>query len=153
MAKTRPETAAQIPLIVADIYELAGRLRAAGDAIAATVGQTQARWQVLSAASSEPPLSVPQIARRLGLSRQAIQRVADLLAEDGLATYADNPDHKASPHLILTKAGHDALNRLTRQARAGHEALASRLAATDLPGLRRDLRALLDAIKTSTRGE
>ncbi len=153
MTKTRPETAAQIPLIVADIYELAGRLRAGGDAIAATVGQTQARWQVLSAASGEPPLSVPQIARRLGLTRQAVQRVADLLSEEGLAAYADNPDHKASPHLILTKAGHDTLARLTKTARAGHEALAARLTSTDLATLRRDLRALLDAVKTSNKGE
>jgi hypothetical protein len=33
-----------IPIIVADIYELAGRLREYGEAIARTVGQTQARW-------------------------------------------------------------------------------------------------------------
>jgi DNA-binding MarR family transcriptional regulator len=141
-----------MPLIVADIYELAGRLRARGDRIAAAIGQTQARWQVLSAASGQP-LSVPQIARRLGLTRQAVQRVADLLAGEGLAAYGDNPDHKASPHLVLTKAGHDTLNRLSRQARGGHEALAATLGAIDLPALRHDLRALLDAIKSSTRGE
>ncbi len=40
-----------LPLIVADIFELAGRFHFDGETIAATVGQTQARWQVMSAAS------------------------------------------------------------------------------------------------------
>ena len=141
-----------MPLIVADIYELAGRLRARGDGIAATVGQSQARWQVLSAASGDP-MSVPQIARRLGITRQAVQRIADLLAAEGLAGYADNPDHKSSPHFVLTKAGRDTLARLTRTARSGQEELGVALDAVDLMRLRRDLRALLDAIKTPTKGE
>ncbi|MGH6981993.1 MAG: MarR family winged helix-turn-helix transcriptional regulator [Stellaceae bacterium] len=141
-----------MPLILADIYELAGRLRARGDGIAATVGQTQARWQVLSAASGDP-LSVPQIARRLGVTRQAVQRIADLLTDEGFAAYADNPDHKSSPHLVLTKTGRDALARLTRTARAGQENLVEAMDAVDIGRLRRDLRALLDAVKISTRGE
>ncbi|MGH6990613.1 MAG: MarR family winged helix-turn-helix transcriptional regulator, partial [Stellaceae bacterium] len=93
-----------MPTIIADTYELAGAFRARGEAIAAAIGQSQARWQVLSAASGEP-LTVPQIARRLGVTRQAVQRIADLLVADGLARYVANPDHKASLHLILTDAG------------------------------------------------
>jgi DNA-binding MarR family transcriptional regulator len=134
-----------IPLIIADIYELAGRFRARGEAIAHSIGQSQARWQVLSAAAG-PALSVPRIARRLGVSRQAVQRIADLLVGEGLAQFADNPDHKSSPHLILTKAGETALARLTRRARGGHEELAARLREIDLVALRRDLRALLIAL-------
>jgi DNA-binding MarR family transcriptional regulator len=144
--------AAVIPLIVADIYELAGRLRKEGDDVAALIGQTQARWQVMSAASGQP-MSVPQIARRLGLTRQAVQRTADLLVGEGLADYAGNPDHRASPHLILTKRGHEALRRLTVAARAGHEALAAKLGALDLPALRRDLRRLLVALDGSAGGD
>jgi DNA-binding MarR family transcriptional regulator len=135
-----------LPLIVADIYELAGRLRARGDKNAASLGQTQARWQVLSAASGAP-VSVPRIARRLGITRQAVQRIADLLVGEGLAQYASNPDHKASPHLVLTKTGRDALARLTRLGRAGHDELAAKLPATDLTVLHRDLRAVLAALK------
>jgi len=96
------EHSALLPLIVADVYELAGRFRAEGESIAATVRQTQARWQVMSAASAEP-LSVPRIARVLGVTRQNVQRIADLLVEEGSAQYQDNPDHRASPHLILAR--------------------------------------------------
>jgi DNA-binding MarR family transcriptional regulator len=91
-----------LPLIVADVYRLAGRFRDNGEAIARTVGQTQARWQVMSAASAEPH-TVPQIARVLGVTRQNVQRIADLLVAEGLAQYEDNPDHRASLHLVLTR--------------------------------------------------
>src|SRR5271170_4300210 len=105
-SETKPQS--PVPIIVADIYELAGRLRECGEAIAKTVGQTQARWQVLSAASGRPQ-TVPQIARVLGVTRQNVQRIGDLLVAEGAAQYRDNPDHRASPHLILTKSGRIAL--------------------------------------------
>lgn len=152
MSKREPP-ADEIALVIADIYELSGQLRARGDRLAATVGQTQARWQVLSAASTDPRLSVPQIARRLGITRQAVQRVADLLVADGLVVFADNPDHKASPHLVPTSFGQETLARLTRAARGFNNEMAAHLGAVDLAALRRDLRSLLDGIKRFNPGE
>lgn len=67
-------------------------------------GQTPARWKVMAAAAAGV-LTVPQIARRMGLTRQAVQKVANDLAADGLARFAPNPDHKASPHFKLTRRG------------------------------------------------
>ena len=140
-----PKSQALLPLIVADVYELAGRFRDAGDAIASTVGQTQARWQVMSAASAEP-LSVPRIARVLGVTRQNVQRIADLLVEEGSAQYQDNPDHRASPHLILTKRGRAALEQLTKAAGGYHARLARKLSSSDVLSLQRGLRRLLEAL-------
>src|SRR6185295_19463465 len=105
---TGPKPQSLVPLIVADIYELAGRFRDRGEAIARGVGQTQARWQVMSAASAEPR-TVPQIARRLGVSRQNVQRIADLLVAESSASFEANPDHRGSPHLALSKRGRDVL--------------------------------------------
>src|ERR1700689_1994380 len=123
---SRAKAARQVPIVVADIYELAGRLREHGEAIAATVGQTQARWQVLSAASGRPQ-TVPQIARVLGVTRQNVQRIADLLVAEGAAEYRDNPDHRASPHLILTKSGRATLERITQVAAGYHAVLTQKL--------------------------
>jgi DNA-binding MarR family transcriptional regulator len=136
---------AQVPIIVADIYELAGRLREHGESIAATVGQTQARWQVLSAASGHPH-TVPQIARVLGVTRQNVQRIADLLVAEGAAEYRDNPDHRASPHLILTRSGRAALERITQAAAGFHAALTQWLSPTEVASLQRGLGRLLDAL-------
>jgi DNA-binding MarR family transcriptional regulator len=136
---------ALVPIVIADIYELAGRLRDCGEAIAQTVGQTQARWQVLSAASGNPR-TVPQIARELGVTRQNVQRIADLLVVEGSAQYQDNPDHRASQHLILTKHGRDAFDQLMKAAGGYHARLTRELSASDLVSLQRVLRRLLKAL-------
>jgi DNA-binding MarR family transcriptional regulator len=137
---------ALVPIIVADIYELAGRLRDYGEAIAQTVGQTQARWQVMSAAASDRPHTVPQIARVLGVTRQNVQRIADLLVAEGAAEYRDNPDHRVSPHLVLTRRGQAALDRLTKAAGGYHTRIARKLSAADTVSLQRGLRRLLEAL-------
>ena len=134
-----------VPIIVADIYELAGRFREYGEAIARTVSQTQARWQVMSAASDRPH-SVPQIARVLGVTRQNVQRIADLLVTEGSAEYRDNPDHRASPHLILTHRGHSTLERITKAAGSYHAGIARKLSSADVVSLQRGLRRLLEAL-------
>jgi DNA-binding MarR family transcriptional regulator len=134
-----------VPIIVADIYELAGRLRDHGETVASTVGQTQARWQVLSAASGSPQ-TVPQIARVLGVTRQNVQRIADLLVAEGAAEYRDNPDHRTSPHLILTRRGRAAFEQLMKAAVGYHARLARKLSPADVVSLQRGLRRLLEAL-------
>ena len=134
-----------LPLIVADIFELAGRFRSEGEAVAATVGQTQARWQVMSAAAGTP-LTVPQIARRLGVTRQAVQRIADVLTREDWATFEPNPDHRGSPHLALTARGRAALAQLSSAALTSHVDLSRRLAGLDVDAIHRGLRRLIEAI-------
>ncbi|OWV69101.1 MarR family transcriptional regulator [Rhizobium sp. R339] len=83
---------------------LAGHLTAAGDRLAKPAGQTSARWQVLAAARSGD-MSVAQIARALGLARQGVQRLADVLENEGLITYTDNPQHQRAKLVRLTTEG------------------------------------------------
>jgi DNA-binding MarR family transcriptional regulator len=134
-----------VPLVIADLYELAGAFRRRGEEIARDVGQTQARWQVLSAAS-DVAKTVPQLARILGVSRQNVQRIANALVRDRLARFGDNPDHRSSPHVVLTEEGRGTLAGLTRAARSRHRALAARLKGIDLAALRRDLRQIQAAL-------
>lgn len=144
--KSQSSPQALLPIVVADIYELAGRLREYGESIARTVGQTQARWQVMSAAASDRPHTVPQIARVLGVTRQNVQRIADLLVAEGAAEYRDNPDHRASPHLVLTRNGTAALERITKAAGGYHARIARKLSPADVVSLQRGLRRLLEAL-------
>jgi DNA-binding MarR family transcriptional regulator len=140
-----PSPQALVPIIVADIYELAGRLREYGETIARTIGQTQARWQVMSAASAKSR-TVPQIARILGVTRQNVQRIADMLVADGSAAYQDNPDHRTSPHLVLTSRGRAALDRLSKAASGYHARLARKLPPSEVVALQRGLQLLLEAL-------
>jgi DNA-binding MarR family transcriptional regulator len=139
------DTSSLLPLIIADVYELAGRFREQGEAIAKDVGQTQARWQVMSAASADPR-TVPQIARRLGVTRQNVQRIADLLVKENWASFEVNPDHKGSPYLVLNSRGQASLAKITKAAGQRHARLARKLAGTDVGALHRGLRRLILAL-------
>src|SRR5438309_10079220 len=90
-------------LLVADVYELAGESRRSSDALAGRVGQTTARWHVLSVVS-DGPRTVASAARRLGLARQSVQRVVDDLVAAGQLALRDNPDHARAPLVAPTGA-------------------------------------------------
>lgn len=79
-------------------------------------GITNARWQTLSELFAlEKRVTVSELARHLGLTRQAVQRLADDMASDGLVEFVENPSDARAMHLLLTEAGrttyHNALER------------------------------------------
>jgi DNA-binding MarR family transcriptional regulator len=143
----KQSSADTIPLLVADIFHLAGVFRRLGDRIAGSVGQTQAQWQVLSVASGGPH-TVAQMARRLGYARQSVQRTADQLVTAGLARYRENPDHKASPLFELTPSGAATLERITKAAKKWHAALASAIEPRELATTLRVIRDLHTAAES-----
>jgi DNA-binding MarR family transcriptional regulator len=51
------------------------------------------------------PLTVPQIAEMRPTSRQRMQRLADELAAEGLVKFVDNPKHRRSKLVQLTRKG------------------------------------------------
>ena len=54
---------------------------------------------------SEQPLTVAQVARRMGLARQGVQRIVNDLKRLGMVTFESNPDHKRAPLIVVTKKG------------------------------------------------
>jgi DNA-binding MarR family transcriptional regulator len=146
------EASEQYRLLMAEVYELAGLSRRTSEAIAKELGQTVARWHVLSVLSAGP-CTVPAIARRLGLTRQGVQRVADDLLAARLLQASPNPDHVRSPLLTLTNRGQLVLEQLTQRSDAARGRLLqhARIAADDLEAARTTLRALLQSLATSDR--
>ena len=104
---------------VLETFRLNGRLLVSGDALVADLGLTSARWQVIGAIALSPvPLSVAQIARNMGLTRQAVQRLANEMAADGLLRFAPNPHHQRAKLVLLTPAGNTAFAAvMKRQSR------------------------------------
>ena len=121
--------------LFAELFEAAGTSRRWGEILASRQGLTQAQWQTLWIAATGP-LTVPQIARRLGVSRQNVQRVANDLAAAGMATFGPNPDHKSSPLLELTPAGRSALDHINTAAAGSNQALLDRLSEPGIDQLR-----------------
>jgi len=146
------EASEQYRLLMADVYELAGLSRRTSEAIARELGQTVARWHVLSVLSAGP-CTVPAIARRLGLTRQGVQRVADDLLAARLLQASSNPDHMRSPLLTLTNRGQLVLEQLTQRSDAARGRLLQQahITAEDLEAARTTLRALLQSLATSDR--
>ncbi|MER9631962.1 MarR family transcriptional regulator [Mesorhizobium sp. M0296] len=112
---TRTEAANVLTELVLAVFRMNGSFLDAADRLAAPIGLTAARWQVLGAVLNEPK-SVADIARDMGLARQSVQRLADILAAEGLAAYADNPAHRRAKLLSITDAGRAAVKNIgTRQ--------------------------------------
>lgn len=134
-----------INAVAMESYGVSAAFRRHGEVLAQKAGQTQPRWQVLRAASGGT-LSVPQIARRLGVTRQHVQRIADALVAESLACYLVNPDHKTSNRLALTSGGRKALETITSNSAEYGRVLASRLHGFDLSYLLASLKTLSAAL-------
>lgn len=92
------------------VFAANGRLVSAGNMLVEHLGLTSAWWQVLAALRYSPvPLTVASIARAMGLTRQAVQRIVDLLAEQGLVAFQPNPQHLRAKLVGLTAAGSAAV--------------------------------------------
>lgn len=111
MATTARESEDQLSDLVLSIFRLNGFLLRAGDRLTAKVGLTTARWQVLGSVLHEP-LTVAAIARNMGLTRQSVQRTADLLVAEGLCEYSPNPAHRRAKLLSSTDLGLNTVRRL-----------------------------------------
>jgi len=99
--------------LVRAIFRLNGLLLADGDRMAEGVGLTSARWKVIGiVALTSSGVTVPGIARALGQSRQAVQRITDVMQTDGLVRYETNPRHKRSSLVQLTDHGQQVYNEL-----------------------------------------
>ncbi|HET9930265.1 MAG TPA: MarR family transcriptional regulator [Polyangiaceae bacterium] len=139
-------------LLVVRIFQTNGYLLAAGDSLAAPAGQSSARWQVM-AAIEESARSVADIARLLGLARQSVQRVADLLVEDGLAVYRDNPAHQRAKLLELTPHGREQLARIAEAQAVWANDLAERLGERHIANATAALTALLGLLAPEVASE
>jgi len=104
-------SSAQLTDLILEIFRANGRLLAAGDELVADLGLTSARWQVLGAVALAPEsLPVAQMARDMGLTRQAVQRIANDLEAAGLLRFEENPRHQRAQLVLLTPAGRKAFD-------------------------------------------
>ena len=103
MMKPSAEGAATTTLIL-QVFRVNGLLLGAGDRLTRDSGLTSARWQVLGALS-EGPLTAAQVARNVGLKRQSVQRLVDVLEEEGVVRFEDNPHHLRAKLIRMTEAG------------------------------------------------
>ncbi|MGF0317740.1 MarR family winged helix-turn-helix transcriptional regulator [Nocardia fluminea] len=105
------------------VFRLNGQFLTIGDGLSAPAGISVAWWQVMAAVQDQPQ-PVAGIARAMGITRQSVQRIADLLVGKGMCEYRPNPAHKRAKLVAMTEEGTAAIRRINPQ----HEAMAHRLA-------------------------
>ena len=119
--------------VILSTFRANSLLLEAGDLLGAREGLTSASWQVLGAiALAERPLTVPQIARRMGLTRQSVHATVKRLVAEGLLEIAPNADHRRSPLVDLTGAGRSRYEAIDRMQAAWVNKLARGLDRSDL---------------------
>jgi DNA-binding MarR family transcriptional regulator len=135
--------------LILEIFRLNGRLLDSGDALVRPLGLTSARWQVLGAVAMSPvPLPIAHLARNKGLSRQAMQRLANEMEKDGLVRFAQNPHHERAKLLLMTESGETAFHAAMEKQRVWASGLAQGFSNTEIAAataLLRQVRSKLEA--------
>ncbi len=98
--------------VILETFRLNGELIDAGNRLTKPHGLTGARWQVMGPIDIEGPLTVAQIARRMGLARQGVQRIVNDLEGTGMVALQPNQDHKRSPLVSITDKGNDVMTAI-----------------------------------------
>src|SRR5262245_33430938 len=138
--------------VVVATFRLNARLIEAARDLAAEGELTAAHWQVLGGILDEPR-TVAAIGRRMGLTRQAVLRIADLLVERKLGEYRPNPDHRRAKLLACTETGYWAIRRIALEQHPWADRIAARVGADELRDMltvMRNLVAVLEADQQST---
>ena len=125
-----PAGAALTELILL-VFRLNGRLLEAAERMAAAGNLTAARWQVLGGVLDEPR-TVAEVGRRMGLTRQSVQRLADVLVHEGFAGWEPNPRHRRAKLLKPTPAAYDAIRQITAAQHPWSSALGDAVGETQI---------------------
>lgn len=132
--------------LLVEVFRVNGLLLAAGDALTRPSGLTSARWQVLGVVD-HGPVTVAQVARTMGLTRQSVQQTADALARDDMVVFADNPADRRARLMTLSDTGRTALRHVEERQAGWASTVGDRLPHTDLRAALAVLRDLGDLLE------
>jgi DNA-binding MarR family transcriptional regulator len=145
---TQPTTKASVLTdIMLAVFRVNGRLLEKGDRMVEPLALTSARWQVLGAVSlSDKPLSAPQVAEVMGITRQGAQKQLNRLEEEGFLEQFPNPRHERSPLYTLTKRGSQTFSAAMSLQDSWANGLASDLSLQDLKNTLQTLNAVYERL-------
>jgi DNA-binding MarR family transcriptional regulator len=114
-----------------ELARVQGQLDELAQLLAEPSNLTAARWQVLRAVDGAPAPAA-QVARAMGLTRQAVQQTADALEAEGLIQYRANPNHRRAKLIEATALGRQRLAAVQARQIAWANRLGKRLGRASL---------------------
>ncbi|MDE1467930.1 MarR family winged helix-turn-helix transcriptional regulator [Aurantiacibacter sp. D1-12] len=129
----RDKNGEALTALILEIFRINGQMLSVGNKLTKPYGLTSARWQVIGAIDEEgQALTVSQIARRMGLARQGVQRIINDLEKVGLVESRPNIDHKRAPLFAISDDGEKVMAEVNKAQVEWVNALAEGLSVQDL---------------------
>jgi DNA-binding MarR family transcriptional regulator len=138
----------QVIWLIRRLFRALGR---ASDELLSPRGLSAADRAVMEFLYPDRALSVPEIARRYSVSRQHVQVTVNSLIDKGLVTTSENPRHKRSPLVQLSRRGRGLFASILEGDREAIDALFETVAAKDARITRATLQSLLDQLTEEDR--
>jgi len=109
----RTEEGEALTGLILETFRLNGALLSAGNELTKPLGLTSARWQVMGAIEQAgQAITVAQIARRMGLARQSVQRIVNDLVAAELLQLQSNQDHKRASLVAISETGAQVMAKI-----------------------------------------
>jgi DNA-binding MarR family transcriptional regulator len=144
IASSKGEAIADLMLEVAQFFF---RLRAVGQKTGLITSWGGGAFGFMRSLALIGPLTVPQIAKMRPTSRQRMQRLADELASDGLIGFIDNPRHRRSKLVRLTRKGEARYRELSARFLAITSTMGADVTEADIRTTTEIVRRLSDEVK------
>ena len=93
------------------------RMRAAGQRLGFVSKRGGGTLGFMRTLATAGPITVPDLARMRPTSRQRMQQLADELADEGLIEFIDNPHHRKSKLMRLTRKGETLYRSMLQELR------------------------------------
>jgi len=148
-----PSKAQRLYAVVRQIRSCFNQLRSLSDALHEDLGITASMRAVLESVAEGGEQTVPQIARTKSVSRQHIQVNVDALVKAALVAIRDNPAHRRSPCVAITKHGQSAFREIRRREKGLLERLANEFRRMELENaLKALMRLNVALVRTREKG-
>lgn len=148
-AGSKDKAIAELMLEVAQFFF---RLRAVGQKTGLITNWGAGAFGFMRSLALIGPLTVPQIAQMRPTSRQRMQRLADELAAEGLVEFIDNPRHRRSKLVRLTRKGHARYRALSARLVEIAAAMGAELSEADIRKTTEIVRRLSDEARDAQSG-
>ena len=144
--------AAAIAELMLEVAQCFFRIRAVGQKTGFITSWGGGAFGFIRSLALLGPLTVPQIAQMRPTSRQRMQRLADELAAEGLVEFIDNPKHRRSKLVRLTRKGDARYRELNARFLAIASTLGVALSKADIRRTTEIVRQLSDEVKGRVGG-
>jgi DNA-binding MarR family transcriptional regulator len=140
--------AAAITELMLDVAQCFFRIRAMGKKAGLITSWGGGAFGFMRSLALLGPLTVPQIAQLRPTSRQRMQRLADELAAEGLVEFVDNPRHRRSNLVQLTRKGDARYREMNTRLLAIASTMGLALSEVEIRKSSEIVRQLSDDLKT-----